>query len=200
VIGAQQPREFDMPDPVFASEGGDAGEVGPTLEQAKQLARSQVETMRMTQGRLMEEHSASLRWFMASLLALNGAGLASIAQQADLAVWYKISASAAFYLGVMGALAIGWFGQRSAQAALSAMSQVIAFWIIASVKGEIDEAAHKEVHAQADPANKLVHKSPRFAGWLSAVGFTIGVVMVGVGIGMAPIKLAPATTLAPEKK
>lgn len=109
----------------------------PTLVRAMAVHAAQAATE--GRQRLLEEHSAAFRWLMASFLAINAGGLLTLKDFNVGAPSSKLIAAAAFYCGVVSALAIAWLGQRSARSAIEPMSQMSVFWAMTAEAGEVDQ-------------------------------------------------------------
>lgn len=110
---------------------------------------------------------------MASLLALNAGGLASLSNvRADKSLPILVSA-ASFYLGIGLALLIAVFGQLSANASLPPLEKIAAFWVETSLEGEFDEAEFARLNKGLQDTVKIALRS-RIVGWLSFVAFSMG--------------------------
>jgi hypothetical protein len=116
---------------------------------------------------------------MASLLAVNGAGLLGI-KDLPLTVWSAVSAGS-FYIGIAGSLLIAWFGQKAAQAMLAPLSELIGFWTITAVSGEFSADLHRQIIEKVEKSMTVGRRSGR-AGWIAFLAFTAGIICAGVAV------------------
>ena len=145
----------------------------------KLVADRELAKFEASRGRLMEEHSAAFRWLMASLLALNGAGLLALKDVITTHRWEVIVAGLCFYLGCGCALMVAVFGQRASQAGIEFLSYLIAFWTTVRVTGEYSKDEHESCVSGQQLAIDQSKKSPRI-GWLSFGLFSIGLLFLSL--------------------
>jgi hypothetical protein len=145
----------------------------------KELAANELARTSESRRLIIDEHSASFRWLMASLLAINSGGLFLLKDMAIADPAWQISAAICFYLGIVAALAVAWFGQRSNRRSIQAAVNVESFWAVVSSTGRLDQEAHSELIQSISTAAKPGFS--RHAGWLSLLFFTGGLVSAGCG-------------------
>ena len=166
----------------------------------KLVADRELVKFETSRGRLMEEHSAAFRWIMASLLALNGAGLLALKDVATIHSWQAIIAGLCFYLGCACALMVAVFGQRASQAGIEFLSFLIAFWTTVRVTGEYRKDEHDSCLTRQQSAIEKSKKSPKI-GWLSFGLFSVGLFFLALAISThhAPIEKKASVKKISEK-
>jgi hypothetical protein len=154
-------------------------DIEETRENNKKFGEKQHAAVTSSQNRLLEEHSAAFRWLMASLLAINSAGLLVLKDGlGSMSVW-KALAGVSFYAGIVSAFAIAWFAQQVVRASLPLYSKQIAFWATVHVTGEFDPETHAQVIQEPTDVYEKSKMAPR-AGWISLAAFTIGLICIGI--------------------
>jgi len=142
-------------------------------ETIKQFADFERQSLASARQALLDEHSASFRWIMASLLALNGGGLLAF-RDSDMTVGsYGLVAIFFFYIGIGAALLVAMFGQRAVQAMLLPVSEMQSFWSLTAATGEFSKANHDSIVTKINDASPM-GLCARFAGYISFVAFTVG--------------------------
>lgn len=149
----------------------DIRKIGDLEYQAANVARTS----------LMEEHSASFKWLMASLLAINAGGLLALKDAKGPLSAISLASGCCFYLGIAGALMVAWLGQRSARALLEPLSELVGFWKAVSVFGHFEEADHKAILSRVQASVRQA-RYPAWAGWLSFLSFSIGLLLLGIAV------------------
>jgi hypothetical protein len=150
-----------------------------TPEAAKRIAEIQLESTVATKNSLLDEHSASFRWLMASLLAINGTGLISMKDVMGSGGIWTVSAIGSFYIGLCAALSVAWLSQRSVQAMIAPLSDLVAHWTMAAATGGFSVESHRQIVARFDEAQRSM-KKPRIAGFISISAFTVGLVFLSL--------------------
>lgn len=137
-----------------------------TTDEARQIARLELEYLLPLQNVLIDEHSASYRWIMASLLAINAGGLLAVKDTISRDPSAALLAGIFFFLGIGFALLIAVLGQRSNQKAIPPISNVCAALMAAVVTGEYD---HKRIEQEKAAYSGALKGSwmARACGWLS---------------------------------
>ncbi|MFM2410294.1 MAG: hypothetical protein RL481_1122 [Pseudomonadota bacterium] len=136
------------------------------------IASLELEKLESTRGRIMEQHASAHKWLMASLLALNGAGLLAVKDVASRFEMIPYVAALFFYLGCAAAMYVAVLGQRASQVGLEFLSRAITFWTVVKVSGEFNAEAQQEMMGDQNDlavASKLAPKVARFSfGFFSA--------------------------------
>lgn len=151
----------------------------------RELAATELTRTSESRRTLLDEHSASFRWLMASFLAINSGGLLFLANSKVHNLRLYSVAGVSFYLGIIAALAVAWLGQRVNRRAIAPLSKLESYWALVSATGKFDQeefdAVMAEVALTANPG------MARYAGWLSVIAFSVGVFAIGVS-SLAPLK------------
>ena len=148
-------------------------------ENNRKIAEINCLAVTSSRNRLLEEHSAAFRWLMASLLAINSAGLLVLKDElGSMSVW-TVLAGISFYLGIVSALAIAWFAQRVVIASLPSYMEQIAFWSAVYGTGDYDTELHQEILKKPKDAVEKSKIAP-LAARVSLLAFTIGLVFIGI--------------------
>jgi len=150
-------------------------EIGIGDDEIRAIAAREVESGISAKQTILEEHSASFKWLMASMLAINAGGLVKCADVVGIPSSWRLVAAISFLVGVLAALAIAWLGQRAARAMLTPLGEMIAFWTLVSATARFDETEHKKLLANVQASVASGQKS-RWAGWLSTIAFAVGVI------------------------
>lgn len=150
------------------------------LEQLRAVAAHVTEQAVEGRRHLLEEHSASFRWLMASLMAINGAGLISVKDMTFAEARYALAAAASFFFGIVCALLIAYFGQNSNQKMVDPLSRIALYWRSVAISGELDEKIQKELDLRMSEATKH-SKWPARVGFASLGFFTLGLASIGIG-------------------
>ena len=160
---------------LFCEGDGLRGPVNQQFDQdtIKDFAQFEREAALSARNVLLDEHSASFRWLMASLLAVNGGGLITF-RESDLPLdGFGIIAAACFYVGMGAAFLIAMFGQRASQAMLSPVSEMVSFWNLASATGDFEETEYDKILYKVNAVGPIGTGS-RVAGYTSFLAFTLG--------------------------
>ncbi|MFN3473115.1 MAG: hypothetical protein ACK4ZW_03620 [Blastomonas sp.] len=148
------------------------------VEWNKLAASEEIANLRLIRERVWEEHSQSYRWLMASLLALHAGACLSIFGSDEIAKEIKLFGCGAFVIGMVLALTVAMFGQRSNQASLAPVQQQIGYWMTVVRDGERDDNFEVELADTLRKSSKIGVVA-RVAGWLSGVAFVSGVIISG---------------------
>ena len=150
------------------------------VEQLKIIAAHVCEQAVDGRRQLIDEHTASFRWLMASLLALNGAGLLSLKDIKLSNSTFTLIAGSAFFLGIALAMLIARLGQKANQQMLDPMSRLALYWRNVAATGEIDEETQTDLDQRVSKAIKGA-KWPAAAGFASFTFFATGLVAIAIG-------------------
>jgi len=160
----------------------------------KAIAMHELDAAKSSRQALLEEHSASFKWLMASMLALNSGGLFALSDMADIEGAHRAASAIMFVIGILCALAIAWLGQISARKMLEPLSEMTSFWIVAAASGQFNEDEHSRIGSEIQSVIDKSKKA-RYCGWVSVVAFVLGVGSIGTGIEAA---YSPASDAAVE--
>ena len=128
---------------------------------------------------MLEEHSASFRWLMASLLAINAGALTMVKDAFTAnAVWAGV-AGTSFFIGIACALLIARFGQKAIQAMIGPLSEAVAFWSIVSVTGDLVQDVHDAIGVKINTA-MAKGKIPSLFGFAAFAAFSVGLASLGI--------------------
>jgi hypothetical protein len=155
------------------------------IEENKRHAAFERETAIATKRMSMDEIAISFRWIMASLLAINSAGLAVAINGANLFDAWRILALAFLVLGVVFSLQVGWSLLAAHSLMLKPMGDLVVFWTMAAIDGQIDFDEHKDLAKSAASAAPKYHMPRNFA-YLSLLAFAVGVTCVGISATTSP--------------
>lgn len=144
------------------------------------MARHSAETSADGRKRILEEHSAAYRWLMASFLAVNGGGLIFLKDAKLESPTWLLASAIAFYVGIVGAFAIAWLGQRAARAAVEPMTELEVFWTMVSQTGIFDEEQFRTLTSKTAAVVSKSKLAPK-AGWVSLAAFTVGLILIAAG-------------------
>ena len=164
----------------------------PSQEDVRSIARMEMASISDARNRLMDEHSASFRWLIASLFAANGGALITLGTSELIPPDSRIWACGWFTCGVLVSLLTAWLNQKLIQRGLAPMVALIAFWGCIAHGLDFDEEKHKVLIADLQSALKRSWPV-QVSGWLSAAMFTFGVVAAGTGYhnGIVNAKIPP---------
>jgi hypothetical protein len=136
---------------------------------------------RTTEGRrmLIDEHSSSFKWLMASLLAINAGGMATLSSvDVERPVhFFLFLAGGAFWFGIVASLGFAWRGQQITRRAIKAMSDIELFWTLVAIYGRLDQEKGQSLD---DALNQIDTRSAGLFGFFALLAFTVGVVCVGL--------------------
>ena len=157
------------------------------IEENKRHASFERETAIATKKISSDEIAITFRWIMASLLAINSAGLAasiSIIKNFD---YWQLSSTAFFVVGVLLSLKVGWSLLDGHSFLLKPTGDLIVFWTMAAIDGKIDV---DEFRTLAEKANSSIPKygEPRKFARLSLLAFVMAVICVAVSHTSPPQK------------
>ncbi|MBO6766989.1 MAG: hypothetical protein JJ901_01640 [Erythrobacter sp.] len=152
-----------------------------TSSEDKEFARLQYDLAMSTKKISQEEFSHAARWIMASVLAINSGGLIAAlgaAQSLDARMGFSI---AAFYLGVLTAMTMGWMAITNNQRSFPYHSRWAGVWQLAAVNGELDEEEMKAAHAAMIKFSGSLFPYQRL-GWVSFALFSVGLVFFSLSL------------------
>lgn len=144
-------------------------------------ALEEIESLKLIRSTAWDEHSHSYRWLMASLLAINGGACLSIYANTEISHPIRLIACGSFIIGIIAALLVAVFGQRSIRKSLVPLQKQIGYWMKVVGDGLRDEEIEADLAKELGASAKTGLAS-RIAGWVSALGFMAGVISVGFGI------------------
>ncbi|MCR2832684.1 hypothetical protein [Parerythrobacter lacustris] len=144
----------------------------------EELAKLTYERLGEIRRVLVDEHSASYRWIMASLLAVNSGGVFAVIGTDIAKVAMGLSA-AAFWFGILLAFVTAWLGQVQTRKFIQANSKLEEYWAIVAVTGQVD----LDKGAKLEEARSAIDSTiPRWTGIGSFVAFSIGFLLVGISL------------------
>lgn len=166
----------------------DSLELDPAL--VRRLAEMEIANILESKKMLLDEHSASFRWLVASFLAINGGGLIAVAGQANMSRAYGAASGLLFCIGIVSALLCAWLSQRANRATLLPLNEAMGIWISIAHFGELDHSDIKTVESKMTEVVK-VSRPTQISGWFSVTAFLLGMCMAGVGYWIAhpPVNL-----------
>jgi hypothetical protein len=158
-----------------------------SADEIRKIGELEFQAANSGRNSLLEEHSSSFKWLMASLLAINGGGLLGLKDIDESLSVMGLIAGGFFYLGIAGALLVAWLGQRSARALLEPLSELTGFWKAVSVTGYFAEDDHKAILERMKTSIGQA-KYPAWAGWVSFASFSLGLLTLGMTLAGAGTK------------
>lgn len=164
-------------------------EIDPQLWQ--RTAEAELAAATHSRNALLEAHQDAYKWLVASLLAINGAGLLAVFNAAGLHDVGKIAAAAFFYLGIISSLLSSYLGQRANRLMIEPLSELMGYWITVAHDGDHVPERWEAINAKIQRA---VRRSwaVQAAGWASAVCFSAGLLVVGMNLDVP--RIASAST------
>lgn len=129
---------------------------------------------------LLEEHSAAFRWLLASLLAVNGGAVLFSKEAIASGDTHALTSGGIFLLGIVAALMAGWLSQRANRGLIEPLAKVTTFWFQVLEADEFDEAEFNKLTNVMEDAMKA-GRPTQICGWISALAFVIGAVVLGLG-------------------
>jgi alpha-beta hydrolase superfamily lysophospholipase len=144
----------------------------------RELAEAKLRRTTEARQRLVDEHSASFRWLMASLLAINGGGLVTMASLADM-VSNKaslVASAGAFWLGILAALGVASLGQVINRKAANVLSEIELFWTVVAIYGNLDPEEGQKLDDKYDSVSS---RSAKWCGFLAVACFSVGLAILG---------------------
>ena len=141
-------------------------------------AKYELAALAESRGKLIDKHSAAFRCLVASLLAVNGGSALALFNSLQIEPFDKIWSGAAFAFGIFTALLCAYLSQGASRRMMDPLAVLSGFWIEVSAGGLFDVTRYAEVLEKIKEA-QAASFSTRLAGWLSAMAFVIGVIIVG---------------------
>lgn len=143
-------------------------------------ALEEIDSLKLLRATSWEQHSHSFKWLTASLLALNGGGLLSIA---SLKIPFddKLIAGSSFTIGLAFALLVAVLSQRAIIAMLVPIQRQIGYWMTVVDDGVRDESFEATLNKETKSSVRLAIVG-QAAGWLSALALFGGIVAAGSGL------------------
>lgn len=148
---------------------------------SRHAALEEIDNLKVIRSTAWDEHTHSFRWLMASLLAVNGGACLSIFDKPGISYALRLLACGSFTIGIVAALLVAVFGQRSIQKSLGPLQRQIGYWMTVASDGLRDEKVEADLAKELEDSAKTGLAS-RIAGWVSAIGFVLGVISVGFGL------------------
>jgi alpha-beta hydrolase superfamily lysophospholipase len=144
----------------------------------RELAEAKLRRTTEARQRLVDEHSASFRWLMASLLAVNGGGLVTMASLADKVAneTALIASAGAFWLGILAALGVASLGQTINRKAANVLSDIELFWTVVAIYGNLDQEKAQELD---DRYVSVSSRSAKWCGYVAVACFSVGLAILG---------------------
>jgi Ni,Fe-hydrogenase I cytochrome b subunit len=153
-------------------------DLDPALVQ--RIAETEITNLLESMKIIVEEHSSSFRWLIASFFAVNGGGVIAVAGQSNMPRVYSVAAGFLFCIGILLALLCAWLSQRANRAMLRPVSEVLSFWLSVAHFGELDQEGLIEIEQKMTKAMK-VSRPTQFSGWFSVAAFSLGMCVAGAG-------------------
>jgi hypothetical protein len=145
----------------------------------RKAALEEIDHLKLVRATSWEQHSHSFKWLMASLLAVNGGALLAVFDSQYVSLGYQAFASGCFVIGIMAALLVAVFGQRSIQKSFPPLQKIIGYWMTVVEDGERLESLETDLNNELQTAVKY-GRGAQICGWLSALAFLVGAGGVGV--------------------
>lgn len=170
------------------------------LEQANErwtirLAELEIERLRHDRENNSDQHMASFRWLLASLLAVNGGLAIAVLGSDDIGAHAKAVAGSLSFFGVALALLSAKLAQMANDAFAPIINKNIGYWgSVAEYRlrvPEDEERLNAEIKATAKRS-----KWVPITGWLSGMAFGLAATTVGVALWAAPSGGKPSITPA----
>ena len=149
---------------------------------AKLAAHEEKKTLDEIRQSLWSEHTHLFRWLTASLLAINGGAAIALLNAESLTGNTQLVSGGLFTMGILAALLIGVFGQRATQNTLPKLQKLAGYWLAVSSDGIREETLENDLIADLNRVGFAGHAS-RIAGWISAILFACGVLVIGADVG-----------------
>jgi hypothetical protein len=147
----------------------------------KRGALEEIENLKSIRATAWDEHTHSFRWLMASLLGVNGAACLGIIGVSEIPLEHRMYSGGAFVFGILSALLVAVFGQRSVQQSLLPLQRMIGYWMTVVDDGIRDEGMEQGLNDELKDSAKFGHAG-RVFGWLSALAFAVGAMAAGNGM------------------
>jgi hypothetical protein len=173
----------------------DSENVDPQLW--RRAAEGELTSATHSRNVLLEAHQDAYKWLLASLLAINGAGMLAVFNAAGLNASGKITAAVFFYLGIISALLSTYLSQRAHRLMIGPLGEAMGYWISVAHDGEHVPEIWEAINTKIQRA---VRRSwpIQAAGWVSAVCFSAGLLAVGMNLQVS--RSAPASEIHVETK
>jgi hypothetical protein len=142
--------------------------------------RGRLQYLSLKRDVLLSRHAATNHWLIASLLAVNSAGLIALAGLEETDADMRLSAAAAFFAGSIFALVCGYLAKLADEKELKAISDFM--------RSHPDEVAQQAGYVETDDlkpdaaeADTMAVRA-RWSGWASFVAFLTGTVLTGIAM------------------
>jgi hypothetical protein len=145
----------------------------------KFVAAKELDQLNASKWTIIEEHSASYKWLMASLLAVNSGGLFALSESLPVNDLTELIAGTAFLVGILSSLSIAWLGQIASRKMLAPIGELHSFWTLIAAGDEFNQQKHEQIAGKIE-ATQRKSKWARSAGWLAVLSFVIAVAAIGV--------------------
>jgi hypothetical protein len=157
----------------------DLSDVDPAIWQ--RVAEQELANANYSRNALLEAHQDAYKWLLASLLGVNSGGMFALLNVANMDWSSKGIVALFFYLGIMAALLSGYLSQKANRTLIGPLGEASGYWISVAHDGEHLPHIWEGIEEKIQSAIKQARPT-QFAGWLSAVFFSIGA--IGLGINM----------------
>ncbi|QUT07081.1 hypothetical protein KFK14_06565 [Sphingobium phenoxybenzoativorans] len=135
---------------------------------------------------LLEAHQDAYKWLLASLLAINSAGIFTLLSFQLISIRARVIIAILFYLGIMAALLSSYLSQRANRALIGPLGELMGYWITVAHDGELLPEAFEAINQKIQSAVQQARPT-QVAGWASAVFFSLGVISVGIMLIYSPL-------------
>ena len=150
-----------------------------TPDENRQMADVVLDTYRLTLNLVLEIGASLMRWVLASLLAINGAGALAVMGM-PIPASFKLWAAGLFTGGVIASIGAAYMIIRSHPKLTRLIGDAIGYWHSVKIDGE--RVASMEGHEDRlnDLQNKL-SRAPNRLGFASAILFCAAAIVTVVG-------------------
>ena len=150
------------------------GANGISLKSAEAHLASAMEA----RDKITQEYLATFRWLLASLLAVNSGASFAILSSISIVYQGKILAGSLFFFGIVSCLFLALWTQRTLQVMMTPVSKTVNLWLEAAQHGQVDFEQRELINAELKKA-ELPLRLSAIAGWISAISFVLGVLVMG---------------------
>lgn len=147
----------------------------------RQLAKFEVASATESRLKLIEEHGAAFRWLVASLFAVNGAGILALISNEGIDPSSVRAALFLFFLGLVAAFGTAFVAQQSDRKMISQIHRWGLHWAVVEVTCALDPTGEAEIK-EGIAAAEATGRKARLIGWLSMVAFFSGAIVAAVTI------------------
>ena len=147
----------------------------------REAAKVEIAALNESRKLILEQHSHSFKWLMASLLAINGGASIAVLNAESISAHTKVLSGAFFAIGIFSALLVAVASQKISIKSLLPIQSQIGYWISVSRDGERVESTEGKLQGEMKAAIKLAWTAPLF-GWISALLFVCGLGVIAMGL------------------